>query len=466
MSVCELPMTNTVAFFRVMNKDSSVDSDGDGLDNFTETNGWDIVIDTSGYGPGALVTRHVTSDPTMVDTDGDGLTDYEEYLFGTNPRSPDTDGDGISDFDEIFVYGTDPCSVDTDGDARGPNQNLPPNPMLFDGNELKYLHTSPSLADTDGDGKTDYEEYNQPGRNPLIAELPKLAVQLVDAVDVRLDVQYAEDQGQEHEYGGELTVSDSTRNEYSTSASVNWNVTVGAEAEIGLDPSASVSTDVSVGGEVTTGFDTESSHSVENSHSDYLTDSRTRTETTATGSMTAGIRLVNTGPVTFTLTDLGLTVRYLEPGSGTNRTFQTLATLVPTLGANGITLAPGDSTPVLQVKATDLNADRVKEFMARPNSLYLEPAYYELQNAQGLNFDYIEEITRWRTADVQIDYGNGSNEEYRVATNVRRNRDGSYAGVTLGDVFSNILQIPFQTVPRQTLQTNSSTNERCPVFSA
>ena len=63
MSVCELPMTNTVAFFRVMNKDSSVDSDGDGLDNFTETNGWDIVIDTSGYGPGALVTRHVTSDP-------------------------------------------------------------------------------------------------------------------------------------------------------------------------------------------------------------------------------------------------------------------------------------------------------------------------------------------------------------------------------------------------------------------
>jgi len=460
MSICELPMTNAMAFFRVMNQDSFTDTDADGLDDFTETNGWNIAIDAYGYGSSALVFRHVTSDPTLADTDGDGISDFWEWIFGTDPRSPDTDGDGISDYDEIFVYGTDPCSVDTDGDARGPNHDLPPNPMLFDGNELKYLHTSPSLADTDGDGRTDYEEYNQLGRSPLIAEVPRLAVQLVDAVDVRLDVQYAEELGQEHQYGGELKVTDSTRNQYSTSASVNWNVTVGAQLDFdGPFPAGgNVHTDVSVGGEVTAGFETESSHSVESSHSDYLTDSRTRTETTATGSMTAGIRLVNTGPVTFTLTDLGLTVRYLEPGAV--RSFQTLATLVPVLGANGITLAPGDSTPVLQVQATGLNADRVKQFMARPNSLYLEPAYYELQNAQGLNFDYLEEITHWRTADVQIDYGNGSNEEYRVATNVRRNPDGSYAGVMMGDVMSNIVHIPFQAVPRHNVQTNSPTNER------
>ena len=334
--------------------------------------------------------------------------------------------------------------------------------MLFDGNELKYLHTSPSLADTDGDGRTDYEEYNQPGRNPLVAEVPKLAVQLVDAVDIRLDVQYAEELGQEHQYGGELKVTDSTRNQYSASASVNWNVSVGAQVDFdGPFPTGgNVNTEVSVGGELTAGFETESSHSVESSRSDYLTDSRTRTETTASGSMSAGIRLVNTGPVTYTITDLGLTVRYLEPGAGATRSFQTLATLVPALGANGITLAPGDSTPVLQVQATGLNADRVKQFMARPNSLCLEPAYYELENAQGLNFDYLEEVTRWRTARVQIDYGNGTNEEYRVATNVGRNEDGSYAGVTLANVMSDILHIPFQTVPRHTLQPSSPSNER------
>ena len=178
--------------------------------------------------------------------------------------------------------------------------------------------------------------------------------------------------------------------------------------------------------------------------------------------MSGGIRLVNTGPVTYTLTDFGLTVRYWAPaGTGsTNREFKTLATLVPALGANGITLAPGDSTPVLQVQATGLNASRVKEFMARPNSLYFEPAFYEMENAEGLNFDYLEEVTRWRTARVEIDYGNGTNEEYRVATNVRRNEDGSYAGVTMGFVMSNILHIPFQTTNVQALVPTNATNER------
>jgi hypothetical protein len=287
-------------------------------------------------------------------------------------------------------------------------------------------------------------------------------VELVDAVDVRLDVEYAEETGVEHEYGGELTISDSTRTQYSTEASLNWSVTVGAEVDVGLIPSGSVSTEVSVGGEVSVGFETETSHSVQRSQSDYVTDSRTRTETAASGSMSAGIRLVNTGPVTYTISDLGMTARYMQPatGAGGKPSLQTLATLIPTLGANGITLAPGDSTPVLQVSATGLNASRVKQFMARPNSLYLEPAFYELEDAQGLNFDFLEEVTRWRTARVQIDYGNGTNEEYRIATNVERNEDGSHAGVTLGNVLSNILRIPFQTVPRQTLQTNSPTNER------
>ncbi len=461
-SSCELPTTNAAAFFRLLSPGAPVDADADGLDTFTETNGWIIAVDTSGYGDPQLVElRHVTSDPGLADTDGDGISDFWEWIYGTDPRSADTDRDGLTDHEELFIHHTSPTSADTDGDARGPNHNLPPNPMLFDGNEVRVLHTSPTLDDTDGDGRTDYEEYDQPGRNALVAQVPKLAVQLVDAVDVRLDVQYAEELGTTHEYGGELTVSDSAGFKYTTEASMNWSVSTSAKAEIGLFPSASVSAEASVGGEVSVGFEAEASHSVESSQSDYLTDSRTRTETVATGSMSAGVRLLNTGPITYTITDLGLTVRYWMPGTaGTNGSFKTLATLVPVLGANGITLAPGDKTPVLQVQATSLNASRVKEFMARPNSLYLEPAFYELENAQGLNFDYLEEVTRWRTARVQIDYGDGTNEEYRVATNVERNQDGSYAGVTLGNVMSNILRIPFQAVPRRNLQPTSPTNER------
>jgi hypothetical protein len=36
-----------------------------------------------------------------IDTDGDGLPDWEESIWGTNPKKTDTDDDGISDFDFV-----------------------------------------------------------------------------------------------------------------------------------------------------------------------------------------------------------------------------------------------------------------------------------------------------------------------------------------------------------------------------
>ncbi|MCU0783566.1 MAG: hypothetical protein MUF81_05860 [Verrucomicrobia bacterium] len=463
MSFREIPMTNPLAFFRLVDKDPPGDIDGDGLDGWFETNGWTIFIDTHGYGTDGLVERHVTSDPSLGDTDGDGVEDFWEWLLGTDPRATDTDGDGLSDGDEWFKWHTSPTSVDTDGDARGPNHNLPPKAQLFDGNELRLLHTSPTLEDTDGDGRTDYEEYDQPGRSPLVAQLPKLKMEMVDAVDIRLDVQYAEEAGQSRQYGGELSTSDTTSTTWSSATCVKASLTIGAQISAGLAKAGfetETKTEATFGLEETVTFSGGTSKTTENSYSDYTTDSRTRTETAASGSMSGGIRLVNTGPITYTLKDFGLTVRYWSPGNGgPNREFKTLATLVPALGANGITLAPGDSTPVLQVQATGLNADRVKEFIARPNSLYLEPAFYELENAEGLNFDYLEEVTRWRTARVEIDYGNGTNEEYRVATNVERKENGDYAGVTMGFVMTNILHIPFQTTNLQALVPTNATNE-------
>ena len=459
MSSFTCTMNQTQEFFRLKDLgDISNDPDGDSLDGTIETVGWQIWVDTSGYAdPRSLELRTVTCDPTLPDTDFDNLSDFLEWFLGTDPRSNDTDRDGLSDGDEWSRWHTSPTSVDSDGDARGSSQTLPPRSQLFDGNELSLLHTSPTLDDTDGDGRSDCDEYDQPGRSPLIADVPKLGVEIVDALDVRLDVEYAEESGTEHQYGGELVISDTTSNKYTTQASLNWSVTVGAAATVGVtNTSVSATTEMSVGGDFSVGFETESSHAVERSHSDYQTDSRTRTETAASGSMSGGIRLVNTSPVSYTISDLGMTVRYLQPrtGTGSEPTFQTMATLIPAIGSGGITLAPGDRTPVLQVEAAGLNASRVKQFMARPNSLYLEPAFYELENAQGLNFDYLEEVTRWCTARVQIDFGNGTSEEYRVATNVERNDDGSYAGITLGNAMSDILKIPFQTVARQDVSTH------------
>ncbi len=463
MNWCEQPMTNTTVFFRLMSLELSPDLDGDSLEDAWETNGWIIVVDTSGYGETrVLEMRYVTSSPDYTDTDEDGLDDWWEWMLGTDPGSIDTDRDGLTDAEEWYRWQTSPTSVDTDGDARGPDHDLAPSATLFDYNEIYLLHTSPTLDDTDGDGRTDYEEFDQPGRNLLIAEVPKLEVEMVDTVDVRLDVQYAEEEGDTYQYGSELTESTTKSHSDYNENSMNASLTVGASYEVGLFGGATFNASLTVGyGHVWSTTD-ESSETMQNSYSEYTTESRTRTETAASGSMSSGIRLVNTGPVTYTLTDFGLTVRYWTPGGdgGTTGDFKTLATLVPALGAEGFTLAPGDSTPVLQVQATDLNASRVKEFIARPNSLYLEPAFYELQNADGLNFDYLEEVTSWRTARVEIDYGNGTNEEYRVATNVDRNEDGSYAGITMGFVMENILEIPFATTNAQSLVASHPTDEQ------
>ena len=42
----------------------------------------------------------ITKDPSL-DSDNDGLLDWEESLWGTDPKNPDTDGDGTKDGEEI-----------------------------------------------------------------------------------------------------------------------------------------------------------------------------------------------------------------------------------------------------------------------------------------------------------------------------------------------------------------------------
>ncbi len=43
----------------------------------------------------------LVKDVVEKDTDGDGLKDWEEALWGTNPKIVDTDGDGLSDFQNV-----------------------------------------------------------------------------------------------------------------------------------------------------------------------------------------------------------------------------------------------------------------------------------------------------------------------------------------------------------------------------
>jgi predicted outer membrane repeat protein len=451
---------------------ASIDSDHDGLTDEQETKGWTIWVDLFGLGLGTDTfgntagQYHVTSDPNNPDTDGDGLNDLEEFKRGTDPRKVDTDGDGLTDSEEINRWKTSPISVDTDGDCRGPSGALIPNSNLFDGAELKidfandHTHTpginatSPNLADTDGDGRTDFEEYDNPSRSPVIADLPALELKIVDPIDIRLDVQYAEEKGRTTEYGTTLTESTTntthvnSNDSVAVTAGVSNTLTVGGEytfgATGGWKVSGSNALTVSVQACYTHTWETgvEDSRMAQTENSKIESKSLTNTETSSSGSISTGVVLTNTGPVSYHLSNLGMTVRLFQrgfmPADPANAgSFRTLATLAPALG-EGFTLAPGQSTPVLQWQATGLNADRVKDLLRDPHALNLEQAYYELQTEDAVNYAFIEEVTKSRTATITLDFGDGEYRKLRVATNVNRDAHGAYLGIKLRDVMKLI----------------------------
>jgi hypothetical protein len=154
------------------NLDKMIDSDGDGLTDFEEEQGWDVTFqrtaspDADGNPrAGAFVTVRVFSDRFVADTDGDGLSDGEERALGTIPgdalngtadlnrdgqpdrwttgpfvgqlmlRGVDTDNDGLTDFEEVRGF-------ELPGDDRAPG----------------FITTDPLDADTDNDGLRDGEE--------------------------------------------------------------------------------------------------------------------------------------------------------------------------------------------------------------------------------------------------------------------------------------------------------------------
>lgn len=191
---------------------SSDDTDGDGLTDSVEVNGWNIVIDAGGYGTLAdaalLETRLVTSDPNVADSDNDGLTDGEEYVNNSDPNSVDTDRDGLTDYEETTRWGTNASSADSDGDGRDPSGTRPPDASFFDGAEVT-AGTAPSQADTDGDGLSDYDEFEQ-SRDPVIAEIPRANIQVSGDIAIKLNVTYSETSGSSTEYGSTFTTSTTT----------------------------------------------------------------------------------------------------------------------------------------------------------------------------------------------------------------------------------------------------------------
>ena len=59
----------------------------------------------------------------QIDTDKDGLPDWQESLYGTDPKKADTDGDGTPDGEEIKA-GRDPLKANTAPKGQTPNDKM------------------------------------------------------------------------------------------------------------------------------------------------------------------------------------------------------------------------------------------------------------------------------------------------------------------------------------------------------
>lgn len=166
----------------VVDANSVLDFDQDGLTNQQELDGWRI------GGTGALVS----SDPYDPDSDNDGVPDVYEWAMFTNPQLRDTDGDGLNDIQEVDLsnpsnyfdddridaaisrcgnapgcmftpdpapIGTNPFDDDTDGDQLLDGIEINGWEVRVIGANLRRVTSDPFNPNSDTDSLSDYEEY-------------------------------------------------------------------------------------------------------------------------------------------------------------------------------------------------------------------------------------------------------------------------------------------------------------------
>ncbi len=132
---------------------------------------------------------YVDASDTTVDSDGDGIDDYDEALFGLDPNDSsdaytDLDQDGLSNLVEYSTYSSSFTNPDTDGDGMPDGWEVLYYPELdpTKGDSYKVLNngileartsyilgTEPDAWDFDGDSCNDYFEYHY-GTNILVSD--------------------------------------------------------------------------------------------------------------------------------------------------------------------------------------------------------------------------------------------------------------------------------------------------------
>jgi thrombospondin type 3 repeat protein len=346
--------------------------------------------------------RKAAATDSTADTDGDGLTDDLELLYGTSPVLADTDGDGISDYDEIVKLGFDP-NID---------------PIRF---------------------------------NPLVADIPQLAIVLksppivtlvlTDSVGVSKSFSVTKDQEYAVTIDQAYTNSTVDTIELSQTASNATTFTNGVPGDptISFDINKTITQDVS--------FSYSKTQTVENvvAITEAETFSQTREIVASGGILKIVVGFENVGNVPFIIQHVILSAVIPDPTHP--GVFFPVGDLILDTGLNytqfePVTLAPGQSFPIINYINTTLDLETAKLLLRNPGELIITVATLELSDLNGvpLAFNFTDIMAR--DALIVIDYaGKRLPEKYFVAAN----SNPLNPGVTAGHALRDILRIPFET---------------------
>lgn len=461
------------------------DSDGDGIPDGEEVEGWTVTVDGNGFAVGSvgvdsagnpvkesLEVRKVTSDPRFADTDGDGLTDDVELRIKSDPRRFDTDGDTLSDYDEHTRWGTSVSSADTDGDARGgdPKNPRPPLFALFDAAELRLMKdplnpdgplipgpgaTSPLTNDTDGDGVLDYHELLSGTRDPTIAEVPKIKFMPTQGAQLDMYFNVKRDDGTTQttthgtttsfEEGGYLSLGTSTRINFERSdyvASYLKTKDTGgccltifkSESELGIKYDTETRLEQTIAVSLNTGAYFNSQHALQEAE----TYERTSGVEFSSGTIRVPLDVVNTGPVPVRLQSLAVSITRYDR---INRQY------VPVTEIEGqdMSLAVGERR-TLELTAPDVPVQAMRALLADPSSLKFEASRFSLVDQYGLDFDFRMSDVLAYSSSITLDYGERT-ETFFVASSIEP------TGVSLGMALTQA-GVKFSAEPTEVANAN------------
>jgi hypothetical protein len=425
-----------------------IDTDGDGLSDKLENDGWEVTYEDGFKRQHSYIVR---SNHKETDTDGDGLSDFIEHQLGSDPSSKDTDCDALQDSIE-GLYGANLLDADSDDDAIPENSTTPDGTMLDYGEVNIYL-TSPTMEDTDGDGMSDQYEISGGGFNPLIADTPRLKVHVPDDPYIRIiktesdgstSISTESIKLKKRSYS-KLENTDTTSNE--TTATVTKKTTKVKETNFGMVTKNETKTEVDASGQFvennTTSFTQESARSAQEEY--YAGEEDISSESTdATGGLlTISYQIENLSNVSVKVSKLMLTVlKRKRDGS-----LKPIITLDPISEYGSFSVGPNSMTGRFTMDG-ELNLELTRELLLNPSSLITEVGLFSISrtNNQGdevLNYTDISTSILERTTRLVIDYGDGRlSDKYSIRTTFKRDSTGQQTGISVREALDILKNDP------------------------